>query len=139
MKIQSYKELQVWCLAMDLVDAVYDVSSTFPIEERFGLMQQMRRCAVSVPSNIAEGSTRSGTKELIQFIHISRGSLAELETQILIAERRRYIKNEVALKEALILISSVGKMLTRLTQSLQEKAKLPSTIHYSPFTIEEAS
>jgi four helix bundle protein len=140
-KIQSYKELEVWRIAMDLTEAVYNITARFPADERYGLAQQMHRCAVSVPSNIAEGSSRSGTKELVQFIYISLGSLAELETQLLIAQRRNYIEDKQVLEEALGLISSVGKMLTRLVQSLQSKAanKSLSTVHHTPFTtIKEA-
>ena len=134
MKIQSYKELEVWRVAMDLVDLIYDVTASFPAEERFGLSQQMRRCAVSIPSNIAEGSARAGTRELVQFIHISKGSLAELETQVLIARRRHYINNEVAFQKISNLITSVGKMLARLSRSLQTKLQSPPTIHHPPST-----
>lgn len=121
MKIQSYRDLEVWRLAMDLVDAIYDVTSTFPQDERYGLAQQMRRCAVSIASNIAEGSARAGTKELLHFLFVAKGSLAELDTQILIAQRRGYIINNEKSQLIPSLLISQGKMLTRLLQSLQEK------------------
>ena len=74
--IKSFKNLEVWQCAMDLVDIIYDLTSTFPDSEKFGLTSQIRRSAVSVPSNIAEGSGRNNTKELLQFLFIARGSLS---------------------------------------------------------------
>ena len=121
MKVQSYKELEVWQLSITLADVIYELTSTFPREELYGLSQQMRRCAVSIPSNIAEGSARSGTKELLQFISIALGSLAELETQLIIAQRRNY-GAELLYAKSNTLCTSVGKMLIRLQQSLRSKA-----------------
>ena len=121
MKIQSYRELDVWKLAMELADKIYDCTSQFPKEETYGLASQMRRCAISIASNIAEGSARSGTRELIQFIYVSKGSLAELETQCLFAQKRKYI-SEVQLNETLEICDHVGRMLARLIQSLEKKA-----------------
>lgn len=77
--------LEVWREAMRLVREVYRLTASFPDEERFGLTSQMRRSAVSIPSNIAEGAARGGTQELLRFLRIARGSLAELDTQLLIA------------------------------------------------------
>lgn len=85
---KPHERLDAWKVSMDLVKAVYDTTATFPREERYGLAQQMRRAAVSIPSNIAEGSTRMHPKEYLQFLSISRGSLAslaELETQLQLA------------------------------------------------------
>ena len=91
----NHKELDVWKKSMDLVEVIYILTKNFPDDEKFGLISQMRRAAVSIPSNIAEGAGRKGNKEFIQFIHISLGSLAELETQYLIAVKLKYIeKNE---------------------------------------------
>ena len=80
---KPHEQLDAWKYGMQLVKAVYQMTSTFPMEERYGLAQQMRRAAVSIPSNLAEGAGRNGVKEYVQFIGIARGSLAELETQLL--------------------------------------------------------
>jgi four helix bundle protein len=83
---QSFKELTVWKRAMELVKVVYRATAKLPREETFGLTSQMRRCAVSIPSNIAEGYRRKSRKDYLQFLHIADGSAAELETQVLIAK-----------------------------------------------------
>lgn len=105
---------------MDLADKIYDITETFPKNEMYGLASQIRRAAVSIPSNIAEGRARSGTKELLYFINIARGSLAELETQLILSERRKYIDSDT-LEQLISIANSVGKMLTRLYQSLERK------------------
>jgi len=88
-----YKDLDVWKLGIDLVVEIYQITARFPNDELFGLVSQMRRAAVSIPSNIAEGSGRRNTKEFIQFLYIAKGSLLELETHIEIAWRLSYITN----------------------------------------------
>ncbi|UFH35721.1 four helix bundle protein [Flavobacterium acetivorans] len=90
----DHKELDVWKKSMDLVVTVYQITQLFPDSEKFGLTSQMRRAAVSIPSNIAEGAARKGDRELIHFLHVALGSLSELETQYLIAIRLEFIKNE---------------------------------------------
>ncbi len=90
-----HKNMDVWKLSMDLVINVYELTAKFPTEEKFGLAQQMRRAAVSVPSNISEGSARKSPNEFVQFLHISLGSLAELETQLIISERLGFNQNEM--------------------------------------------
>ncbi|PRZ20090.1 four helix bundle protein [Flavobacterium granuli] len=90
----DHKELDVWKKSMDLVVTVYQITQLFPDSEKFGLTSQMRRAAVSIPSNIAEGAARKGDRELIHFLHVALGSLSELETQYLIAMRLEFIKNE---------------------------------------------
>src|SRR3990167_2659837 len=85
--IDSYKDLIVWQKAMELVEKVYGLTGEFPKEETFGLVSQMRRAAVSIPSNIAEGRTRSYKKEYVQFLLTAYASGAELETQILLSKR----------------------------------------------------
>jgi len=120
MKIQSYRELEVWKLSMDLADQIYDLTEHFPKNEMYGLSSQMRRCAISIASNIAEGSARYGTRELMQFIHIARGSVAELETQSLFSNRREYISSG-DLKLVLEMSDRISRMLARLYQSLEKK------------------
>jgi len=83
--IKSYRDLQIWQEAVDLVELVYRASAAFPADERFGLTSQLRRSSVSIPSNIAEGHARPTTRDYLRFLGISLGSLAEMETQILIA------------------------------------------------------
>ena len=89
--VQSYRDLVAWRKAMDLVVAVYKVTETWPSDEKYGLTNQIHRASVSVPSNIAEGQGRSSVPEFQRFLSIARGSLYELETQILIAERLLYV------------------------------------------------
>jgi four helix bundle protein len=120
-KINSYRDLEVWQKAMVLADAVYDVTSSFPKEEIYGLTSQVRRSAISVPSNIAEGSGRSGTGELLHFLSIARGSLAEMETQLILANRSKYL-DDISLQSLLALSTDVNKMIVRLPQSLRAKA-----------------
>ncbi|MGE0079295.1 MAG: four helix bundle protein, partial [Bacteroidales bacterium] len=88
----DHKELDAWKVSVDLSVEVYSITKSFPKEEMFGLVQQIRRAAVSVPSNIAEGCARSSSKETIHFLYISLGSLAELETQMIISHKLDYIK-----------------------------------------------
>jgi four helix bundle protein len=87
----EYNKLEVWVEARKLTNLVYDLSKVFPKEEIYGLTNQMRRCSVSIPSNIAEGCGRQTAKETINFLHISRGSLYELETQCYVALDQKYI------------------------------------------------
>lgn len=93
-KIESFRELIVWQRAMQLANSVYDLIIKFPKEEMFGLSSQMRRAAISVASNIAEGSQRGGKKEFIHFLTIARGSLAELLTQLILACDRQFITKD---------------------------------------------
>ncbi|MBR3294263.1 MAG: four helix bundle protein [Oscillospiraceae bacterium] len=108
-----YRELIVWQKAMDLADEVYALTRRLPKEEQFALSDQLRRAAVSVPSNIAEGHGRQTEKEFKQFLSIAKGSVYELETQITICLRQGYLTEEQA-HSALSLCEEVGKMLTRL-------------------------
>ncbi|MBU1147139.1 MAG: four helix bundle protein [Candidatus Omnitrophica bacterium] len=91
MKIQSYKDLDVWKKGLEIVDKVYNLTKKFPDTERYGLVVQMQRAAVSIPSNIAEGFRRYHKKEYIQFLYIAQGSCGELETQLIISQKRDYI------------------------------------------------
>jgi len=106
-----YKKLVVWQKSMDLVKKIYAYGHAFPQCEKFGLWSQITRSAVSVPSNIAEGSGRSTQPERLRFVSIARGSLYELETQLEIAEHLGYIKNDLELHS---LIDEIAKMLTKM-------------------------
>lgn len=98
----DHKDLEVWKKSMDLVVRLYQISKLFPDSEKYGLTSQMRRAAVSIPSNIAEGAARKGNKELLQFLYIAIGSLSELETQYLIAVRLEFVTKEDAFEQQLI-------------------------------------
>ena len=116
-KAKHYKELIVWQKEMLLAKSVYELTARFPTDERFGLVSQMRRAAVSVPSNIAEGQARQGTREFLQFLSHASGSLAELETQLLLSVDMKYCaKNEV--DEVANLIGELQKMIAGLRRTL---------------------
>ncbi len=117
--ITGYRDLLVWQKAIDLVDLVYDITERFPKSELFGLVQQMRKAAVSIPSNVAEGS-RHRTAGYINRVRISLGEHAELETQRIISERRRYISRE-KMKEFNDLSTRVGQLAHGLLRSLESK------------------
>lgn len=105
---------------MNLVEIIYQVTNSFPDSERYGLSQQMRRCAVSIPSNIAEGAARKGNKEFIQFISIALGSLSELETQLLIGERLAYLNSN---NKTFDQLSTVRKLLIGFRNHLKKSPK----------------
>jgi four helix bundle protein len=112
---KPHEQLEAWKFSMQLVKAVYQMTSGFPAEERYGLAQQMRRAAVSIPSNIAENAGRNGAKEFLNFIGISRGSLAELETQLQLAVMLGFALPD---HPAFELANSTGKLLTGLHKEL---------------------
>lgn len=116
--IKSYKDLDVWKKSIDLVKQVYSMTKSFPKEEIYGLTSQMRRCAVSIPSNIAEGKTRQHVNEYIQFLYIGLGSCAELESQIIIAKELGYLNNE-SQEKIIGELDYIGKMFTNLIKSLR--------------------
>jgi len=116
--LKSYKELIVWQKSMILVKEIYQLTSIFPNDEKFGLISQMRKASISIPSNIAEGWGRLSRKNYIQFLRISRGSLFELETQILITKELKYINDSEAIEN---LITEISKMLNSLINKLTEK------------------
>lgn len=118
MKVHDYEKLTVWQKAMDLVEEVYLLSKGFPKEEIYGLTSQIRRAAVSVPSNIAEGSRRRSEKEFVQFLYIALGSASELETQVQLAERLYFCESSQSAKTR-VLIVEVLKMLNGLIGSLE--------------------
>ena len=118
MAVRSYRELIVWQKGMDLVMLVYQVTKVFPKEERYGLTSQIRRSAVSVPSNIAEGQGRRSPADFKRFLSIARGSLQEVETQIMIASRLNYIEKTQEQK-LLRLSTEVAKLLNGLSNSVR--------------------
>jgi four helix bundle protein len=115
--IRSYRDLVVWQKAMDLVERVYLVTRAFPREEVYGLTSQLRRSSVSIPSNIAEGQSRMTSGEFIQFLGIARGPLAEVETQLILAQRLDYLTMDSS-KSLLDLGSDIGRLLNGLLRSL---------------------
>jgi four helix bundle protein len=115
-----HRDLEVWSDGVQLVEMVYEATRGFPNDERFGLVAQLRRAAISVPANIAEGAARRSRAELIQFLHVARGSLAEIETHLEIAKRLKYVQATTALDEVL---ERVFAKLSGLINSLREKAK----------------
>ena len=117
-KLKNHKDLDVWKNSMDLVTDVYKVTTEFPTEERYGLSQQLRRSAVSIPSNIAEGAGRKSKKEFVRFLSIALGSLAECETQLLIATKLQYIDNIADLDEKIL---SIKRMINGLINYLDKK------------------
>lgn len=117
-KPKNHKDLEAWKQSMDLVDAVYRTTKTFPAEELYGLTNQMRRAAVSIPSNIAEGAARASKKEFTQFLYIALGSLSELETQTTISKRLGYLGQE---GELLHRTETARKLLLGLIRYLKEK------------------
>ena len=117
--MKDYKDLQVWQRSIDFVVEVYSLVKSFPSEERYALGDQMRRAAVSIPSNIAEGMERSAVKEKLHFLSIAIGSLAEIETQLIICGKLGFVdgKNSAQCLEEVI---AIRKMLYRLSTSLKQ-------------------
>jgi len=120
MAVKHYGELIAWQKAMDFVEMVYRSTIGFPKEETFGLTCQVRRAAVSVPSNIAEGQGRRTTGEFLQFLSIARGSLQEAETQLLLAQRLGYLV-EARQTELLNLSTEVGRLISGLINALENR------------------
>ena len=118
MVVQSYKDLVVWQKSFELVKHVYLITGMLPKNEQFGLTSQVQRCAVSIPSNIAEGHQRNNTKEFIQFLGIGRGSAAELETQLLLIGDIY----QLSVKKELSLLIQVHKMINALIKSLRARS-----------------
>lgn len=121
--INDYRDLDVWNEAMAFCERIYEVTKDFPREEMFGLTSQMRRAAVSIPSNIAEGYGREQTKSFIQYLRISQGSLKELETQVLLATRLDYMSQKSS-QELLLTTTKIGKMLRAFIRSLEKKLSI---------------
>jgi len=119
MSVQSYKDLLIWQKGITIVKLVYNNLQGFPKDEIFGLQNQIKRASVSIPSNIAEGWGRDSTQSYIQFLRISRGSLFELETQIIIAKELNFL-SELKFDEIIGLITEESKMLNAFIKSLSK-------------------
>lgn len=115
MPINSYKDLTVWQKSFELARNIYALTSHLPKDEQFGLSSQMRRCAVSVPSNIAEGQQRNNIREYRQFLGVAKGSVAELETQLLLTQEIYGLD----IKQELALLHEVQKMLGSMVRKLE--------------------
>lgn len=120
MTIQHYRDLIVWQKAMMLAKLCYEVTRTFPKSELFGMMSQIRRAAASVPANIAEGRCRSHVREYLHHLSIARGSLAEVETHLILSKEVQLL-DESNLRECLDLASEIGRMLAGLRASLERR------------------
>lgn len=116
--LSDYKDLNVWKESMDLVEDIYKLVKYFPREEIYALSNQLKRAVVSIPSNIAEGQNRNTLKEFIHFLYIALGSVSEVETQILIAQRLNYIQN---IDNELKQITKIRKMINALINSIKGK------------------
>lgn len=121
-EVRHYRDLLVWQKAVDWTEAVYSATGAWPSDERFGLTSQVRRAAVSIPSNIAEGAARRSTPDFLRFLSIARASLAEAETQLIIAERLGYI-GAAALSSLLGDADEISRMLSGLISKLGERMK----------------
>ncbi len=125
MTVKSFEDLDVWKKSIDLVAYIYKIIKFLPREELYGLSDQIRRSAISIPSNIAEGHQRLSTKEYIRFLSIARGSLGELKTQIIICVRLGYLNQEQA-DVILINCDQIGRMLQGLIKSLYNRQNADS-------------
>ena len=117
---QTYKELLIWQKGMELAETVYKITADFPTSEVYALTNQIRRSAVSVPSNVAEGYGRKSNASFAQYLRIARGSLYEMETQLILANRINYIKNDKLLDVAFTMIEEEGKMLNTFLKRLED-------------------
>ena len=118
--MRPHEKLDVWRAAVDFVVTIYKTTESFPKEEKFGLISQVRRAAVSVPANIAEGAARRSPKEFVHFISNAQGSASELETELLIAHRLGYLR-EGAYLELRDTLDKIGRMLIGLTRHLERR------------------
>ena len=118
--METHKDLRVWQQSIDLVSSVYLTTKSFPKDELFGLVSQMRRAAVSIPSNIAEGFARGTNKEKIHFLRISSGSMSELETQLVLSKKLEYISEE-EYQEVSEHLTAVWKQLNSLITSIRKR------------------
>jgi four helix bundle protein len=120
-KTQSYKDLVVWQKSIALAKLVYVITTRFPNEEKFGLVSQMRRAVVSIPSNVGEGQARHTTKEFVQFISHAEGSVAELDTQLILTVELGFANAEIT-ESAAVLLDEIRRMLNGLRRKLSSAA-----------------
>jgi four helix bundle protein len=120
MKVQHYRQLEVWQLAMDLAERCYQATKGFPKEELFGLTSQIRRSAVSIPANIAEGQGREHTKEFLNHLSMARGSLLELETHLMLSQRIGLLQ-QPELDSLLTMTDRLSRMLSGLRKALEKR------------------
>ena len=120
--IKNYRDLEIWQKAMNLVEGIYQVTQSFPRQEQFQLTGQIRRAAVSIPSNVAEGHGRTGPGEFLHFLSMAHGSLMEVETQVLIAQRLGYL-NEAVAAPLLKQTASLSMMIRALIKKLRLRMK----------------
>ena len=119
MKTSDFKDLRVWQQSMDIVTDIYKLMAYLPLEEKFGLSDQIRRAAVSIPSNIAEGQARGSKNEFCHFLAIARGSLAELETQLILTVRLCFLQ-EHSVADIIIRLRDIDKMICGVMRHLKE-------------------
>ena len=117
---KPHRNLEIWKAEIELVNIIYKITSNFLEEEEFGLISQIKRAAVSIPSNIAEGASRQNPKEFVQFLYISLGSLSEVETQVILSKRLKFVEN---INEILDKIISIKRMLNGLIRYVKEGIK----------------
>ena len=120
-KVHQYKNLKVWRRAMDLAEIIYSLTNHFPKEEKFGITAQIRRCVVSIPSNIAEGSGRNSPKQFKHFLEIAMGSCNELKTQVELAKRFKYL-SELQANSVLDELNQIYRMIFSLFYKIHEEA-----------------
>ena len=122
-RMRSHKDLEVWKRSVELVKRIYDITQSFPKEELYGLTNQIRRSAVSIPSNIAEGAARNHQKEFIQFLYITLGSIAELETQLIISEKLMFVKSNLSheLQKELLELKNMTLGLIKYLKQISDK------------------
>ena len=130
-KIKSYRDLLVWQKGMTLAKQVYSFTQSLPVDERFGLVAQLRRAAVSIPSNIAEGQVRHGKRDFVQFLSHSEGSLAELDTQLALAIELGYLQ-EPSVHQSVALMGELQRMLS----TLRGKIEVRLATNHQPLTTE---
>lgn len=119
--VQNYQDLEVWQVAMQLAKQIFHVTEAFPVSQRYVLVSQMQRCALSIPSNIAEGRSRHSRNDFIYHLNVARGSVAELETQLMLSQQLEYVDNVDALLE---IANRITRMLHGLKNSLSDEPRL---------------